>query len=219
MTIHIDTMLRGLAVTAIALLSGAASPLNAQVMGARVGEPAPAFSLYDSEGVQQRLEAYRGSYVVLEWTNLRCEDVEVRYEAGYLQELQTRYTDRGVVWLSMISSAKGRQGNEPRDRMNKMLEKRGARQTAILFDHDGTVGTIYGARTTPQAFVIDPEGTVVYAGALDDQPRATAEMLDAATNYVARALDDAMEGRPVDIPVTEPFGCDVRYARRRAAGG
>ncbi len=181
----------------------------------RAGETAPAFSVYDSQGERQTLQQYRGSYVVLEWTNLACPQVDIRYETGYLQAIQKTYTGRGVVWLSVISSATGRQGSAPRDRMNALLAKRGAAQTAVLLDSDGVVGQAYGARVTPQAVVVDPEGVIVYTGALDDQPKATEESLPAAANYVALALEDALAGRSVAIPKTEPYGCDVRYARAR----
>lgn len=182
----------------------------------REGEPAPPFTVFDSRGERQTLAQYAGSYVVLEWTNLSCPQVDVRYEAGYLQALQKTYTDRGVIWLSVISSATGRQGNAPRDKMNAMLQKRGARQTAVLLDQDGAIGVAYGARVTPQVVVIDPEGMIIYTGALDDQTKATVESLADATNYVSQALDEAMAGRPVAIPRTEPFGCEVRYARARS---
>ncbi|MDZ4699046.1 MAG: redoxin family protein [Rhodothermales bacterium] len=181
----------------------------------RAGEPAPEFSVYDSQGERQTLQQYRGSYVVLEWTNLACPQVDIRYDTGYLPKLQQAYTTRGVVWLSVISSATGRQGSAPRDRMNALLAKRGAAQTAVLLDADGAVGHAYGARVTPQAVVVNPDGLIVYSGALDDQPKATEESLSQAVNYVAQALEDALGGRAVAVPRTEPYGCDVRYSRAR----
>lgn len=181
----------------------------------RAGEPAPEFSVYDSQGVRQTLQQYRGSYVVLEWTNLACPQVDIRYETGYLPRLQQTYTGRDVIWLSVISSATGRQGNAPRDRMNALLAKRGAAQTAVLLDSDGAMGQAYGARVTPQAVVVNPDGLIVYTGALDDQPKATEESLPRAVNYVAQALDEALAGQVVSVARTEPYGCEVRYARAR----
>ncbi|MEZ4699232.1 MAG: redoxin domain-containing protein [Rhodothermales bacterium] len=209
------TVLQRLLAFSLIVLLNADSSAQAPEFDIKPGERAPAFEVFDSRGERQSLSQYAGSYVVLEWTNLSCSDVDMRYELGYLQDLQKTYTERGVVWLSVISSATGRQGNAPRERMNSMLQKRGARQTAVLLDGEGVMGRAYGARVTPQAFVIDPEGAVIYAGALDDQPKANEDTLPNAVNYVALALEDALAGRPVAIPRTEPYGCDVRYARQK----
>lgn len=202
----------------LGLLTSQVASAQAPAFDLRAGELAPAFSLFDSRGERRSLDQYRGSFVVLEWTNLECPQVDLRYDTGYLQQLQKSYTDRGVVWLSVMSSATGRQGNAPRDRMNALLQRRGARQTAMLLDGEGTVGKAYGARVTPQVAVIDPEGNIVYAGALDDQPHATEESLPNALNYVAKALDEALAGRPVGVPGTEPFGCEIKYARPKDGG-
>jgi peroxiredoxin len=173
------------------------------------GEPAPNFTLPDTSGAEHSLEDFRGKYVVLEWLNHGCPFVRAHYGAGNLQALQERWTDEGVVWLSIVSSAPGKQGHHPPAEADRLTEEKGAAPTAVLLDPEGEVGRAYAARTTPHMFVIGPEGTLLYQGALDDDPRVRAPR--AATNYVTAALESARSGETVAVDATRPYGCSVKY--------
>jgi peroxiredoxin len=176
-----------------------------------VGQPAPAFTAKDTKGVSHELEALKGRFVVLEWVNFDCPFVAKHYGSGNMQKLQKTYTGKGVVWLSVNSSAPGNQGSYPAARVNALLQEKGAAPTAYLLDSDGTVGRAYGAKTTPHMFVIDPKGTVVYAGGIDDKPSTEPADVPTARNYVAAALDASLAGKPVTTPTSPPYGCSVKY--------
>ena len=180
--------------------------------GSAPGDPAPDFTLTDTYGTVHTLSDYRGQWVVLEWLNYDCPFVRKHYNGQNMQALQAEYTEQGVVWLSIVTSPPGEQGYFPPEEMNARTEAHGGRQTAVLYDSDGTVGRAYGARTTPQMVVITPEGEVVYNGAIDDRPTPAPASLEGATNYLARALDEAMAGQPVSVPTSQPYGCAVKYA-------
>ncbi len=192
--------------SATGLVEGIASAAQAVI-----GESAPTFSLSDTEGQPRSLEGVKGSVVVLEWSNHECPFVRKHYGSGNMQRLQATYTERGVVWLTMVSSAPGKQGHVTAQEANAIRRQRGDHQTAMLLDSEGTVGQRYGAKTTPHMFVIDPAGTLVYAGAIDDAPSTDPADVVTAQNYVARALEDAMNGNPVSIAETKPYGCSVKY--------
>ena len=178
---------------------------------AEVGAPAPGFTATDSNGKIQTLAQYQGKHVVLEWLNYDCPFVKKHYGAKNMQSLQKTYTGKGVVWLSVISSGKGQQGNFPAAKVNQMSAERGASPSAILLDSKGEIGRSYGAKTTPHMFVIDPQGKLVYAGAIDDKPTSDAEDIAGAKNYVAAALDESMAGKPVTVASTKSYGCGVHY--------
>jgi peroxiredoxin len=175
-------------------------------------DPAPEFTLTDTNGRTHRLSDYRGRTVVLEWLNYECPFVRKHYGGNNMQSLQERYTERGVVWLAVVSSAPGEQGHYANATMNRMAADRGAHQTAILMDPTGVVGRAYGARTTPHMFVIDRRGEIVYNGAIDDRPTPSPASLRGARNYVSEALDAVLAGRRVPTPRTQPYGCSVKYA-------
>jgi len=175
-------------------------------------DPAPDFTLTDTNGRTHRLADYSGRTVVLEWLNYECPFVRKHYGAGNMQTLQERYTERGVVWLAIVSNAPGEQGHYPNAQMNRMAADRNAHQTAILMDPTGVVGRAYGARTTPHMFVIDRAGEIVYNGAIDDRPSPSPGSLRGARNYVAEALDAVLAGRRVPTARTQPYGCNVKYA-------
>ena len=175
-----------------------------------VGKPAPAFSLPDTNGKQVSLAEQQGKWVVLEWTNPECPFVRKQYGKGNMQKLQETYTGKGVTWLSISSSAPGKEGNYPPAKWNEIQKERNAHATATLLDPDGTVGRAYGAKTTPHMFVIDPTGTLVYQGAIDDHSSPFGNPAD-AKNYVAAALDEGMTGKPVTTATTKPYGCSVKY--------
>lgn len=176
-----------------------------------VGQPAPAFTLTDTNGKQHSLADFKGKYVVLEWVNHECPFVKKHYGSGNMQSLQKKYVDQGVVWLSINSSAPGKQGNYPPEKWNEITTEVKAVPTAVLLDPDGTVGRAYGAKTTPHMYIIDPEGTLIYAGGIDDKPSTDPDDIPKAKNYVDLALTEALSGQPVAIASTTPYGCSVKY--------
>jgi len=176
-----------------------------------VGAPAPSFTLTDSYGIERSLSDYLGQRVVLEWTNDGCPYVGKHYGTGNMQRLQREATEAGVIWLSIISSAPGRQGYVSGDEANDLTASRGAYPTAVLFDPDGHVGHAYDARTTPGMYVIDEAGILRYMGAIDDRPTTRRSTVEGATNYVALALADLAAGEDVEIPETTPYGCSIKY--------
>lgn len=178
---------------------------------AEVGSKAPDFSLKDTNGKTESLSKYKGKFVVLEWTNPDCPFVHKHYDSGNMQKLQREFTGKGVVWLTIDSSAEGKQGNYPADKLNEILKERHASPTALLLDTDGKVGKEYGAKTTPHMFIINPEGKLIYEGGIDNIPSTDQADIAKATNYVQAALDEAMAGKPVTTPTSRPYGCGVKY--------
>jgi peroxiredoxin len=176
-----------------------------------VGAPAPDFALTDSSGVKRSLSEFKGKYVVLEWTNPGCPFVKKHYGSGNMQKLQAEYTKRGVVWLSIDSSAPAEQGFLEGDSAKQARQTLYAASTALLLDPDGKVGHLYHATNTPDMYVIDPEGKLIYEGAIDSIASADPADIDKATNYVQVNLDDALSGKPVSHPVTKAYGCSVKY--------
>ncbi len=177
----------------------------------RPGETAPGFTATDSNGVQHSLDTYRGKYVVLEWHNNGCPYTEKHYNSGNMQALQKKWTARGVVWFTVISSAPGKQGHVTATEENAYLKKVHAVPTAALLDPKGTLGRLYAAKATPEMYVIDPQGSLIYRGAIDDHPTADESDIEISNNYVDSALTAAMEGKAVADPVTRPYGCSVKY--------
>lgn len=179
---------------------------------ARVGKPAPDFTLKDSNGKEHSLKDYAGKYVVVEWVNFDCPFVKKHYSTGNMQALQEKYTGKGVVWLSVNSSAAGKQGNFEPAKINELIKERKAHPTAYLLDSDGTVGHKYGAKATPHMFIVNPKGVLAYAGAIDDKDTTDAEDVKSAKNYVAQALDQALAGKKIATASTKAYGCSVKYA-------
>jgi peroxiredoxin len=176
-----------------------------------IGKAAPGFSVADTNGKTHSLDQYRGRWVVLEWLNHDCPYVRKHYDNGVMQALQKKYADQGVVWLSVVSSAPGKQGHFPNERANELTNEKKAVPHAVLVDSPGTVGRAYDARTTPHMFVINPEGNIVYMGGIDDKPTARAADLKTARPHVDIALMEAMAGKPVSVPTSQPYGCTVKY--------
>ncbi len=176
-----------------------------------VGKPAPDFTLKDIKGAEQSLAAAKGKFVVLEWTNYDCPFVLKHYETDNMQTLQKAYAEKGVVWLTICSSAAGKQGNLTAEQWEARTKQYKAAPTALLLDADGKVGKLYGAKNTPQMVVINPEGNVIYAGAIDNQPGLDRTIMKDAVNYVKQALDAAMDGKAVEVATTAPYGCSVKY--------
>jgi hypothetical protein len=148
---------------------------------------------------------------VLEWLNHDCPFVRKHYSSGNMQSLQKKYTELGVVWLSINSSAPGKQGHCTPEKANELTTKHEAAPTAVLLDADGTVGRLYGARTTPHMYVIDAKGTLVYNGAIDDKPSTSTKDVAGAKNHVAAALDAVLAGRSPEVKTSKPYGCSVKY--------
>jgi peroxiredoxin len=176
-----------------------------------VGETAPDFTVTDTRGAARSLSGLRGKFVVLEWFNQDCPFVRKHYGSGNMQRLQRAYTDRGVVWLSVNSAAPGKQGHVSPEQANALMQEKGAAPTAVLLDPDGTLGRRYGAKTTPHLFIVNPEGLLIYAGAIDDQPSTDPADVPRATNYVQQTLDAALAGKPVPVSETQSYGCSVKY--------
>jgi peroxiredoxin len=185
-------------------------PATAQA-APEIGRPAPAFTGTDSHGVNHNLADFKGKTVVLEWTNEGCPYVHKHYDSGHMQALQEKATGDGVIWLTVVSSAEGKQGFMSPDEANALIEKQHSHETARILDPSGEIGSLYGAKTTPHMFVIDPAGTLVYMGAIDDRPTTDPASLDGATNYVEAALQAVKAGTPVATPMTQPYGCGVKY--------
>lgn len=176
-----------------------------------IGKPAPEFALKDLAGKEHKLSDFKGKTVVLEWVNYGCPFVKKHYDSQNMQALQKAATDSGVVWLAICSSAPGKQGNEtPETAKTKTAEYKSA-ATAYLKDEDGAVGKLYDAKTTPEMFIIDKEGTLVYMGAIDDKPNPSPDSIAGATNYVKAAVMEVMDGKPVTTSSTKPYGCSVKY--------
>src|SRR5262245_11678267 len=195
-----------------ALAASAIAPRAARAATAKVGEPAPAFTVSATTGAPVSLADYRGKLVILEWTNHECPYVRKHYETGNMQALQKESVGQGVVWLTLISSAPGTQGHVTAKEADELTTTRKAGPTAVLFDPTGTVGKAYGATNTPHMYVVDKAGMLMYAGAIDDRPTSRRSDVPGAHNYVRAALASVAAGQPVKTPVTRAYGCTVKYA-------
>ncbi len=187
----------------------AASSMKADT--AEVGKPAPDFTLTDYKGKAHKLSDYKGKIVILEWVNYDCPFVKKHYDSGNMQKLQKEMDAKGIVWLSVCSSAEGKQGHFTNDVINSRLEKYKASVTAYLIDEPGNVGKLYGARTTPNMYVIDPAQTLVYAGAIDDKPTADQNDVNTAVNYIREAVSALLNGSEINVKTSKPYGCSVKY--------
>lgn len=177
----------------------------------QINAAAPAFSEVDAAGKTHALSDYKGKWVVLEWYNKDCPFVKKHYGSKNMQKLQEDYTAKGVVWLTVISSAKGEQGYLDPAAALEDAKKTGSKATAVLIDEDGTMGKAYDARVTPHMYVINPQGNLVYMGAIDDNSSSNAKVIAKSENYVKSALDAAMAGKEVKTTVTKAYGCTVKY--------
>jgi peroxiredoxin len=164
------------------------------------------------QGKTESLEQYRGKYVVLEWTNRDCPYTKKQYDSGNMQALQREWTGKGVVWLTVLSSAPGEEGYLDAAGENAQMARVHAHPTAAILDPKGEIGRLYSAKTTPHMFVIDPAGKLIYAGAIDDKATTDTGDVKTAKNYVSAALTEAIAGQPVQVASTRPYGCSVKYA-------
>ncbi|AGH50998.1 MULTISPECIES: thioredoxin family protein [Sphingomonadales] len=179
---------------------------------ATVGQPAPDFIAADANGKPVKLSGFRGKTVVLEWNNPGCPFVQKHYDSGNMQKTQAAAKAQGVVWLTINSGAPGKQGYMTGAEAQAFEKKEKAEATAYLLDPKGIVGKLYDAKTTPHMYVIDPAGTLVYAGAIDDKPTADQADITTARNHVLAALADVKAGKPVAVATSKPYGCSVKYA-------
>ena len=199
------------AICAGALLGLTVSAENA-VNEAAVGKMAPNFTLQGADGKEHSLADFKGKFIVLEWTNPQCPFVHKFYDSGAMQNLQKEETAQGVAWLRINSSAEGKEGYQSAADIASYEKSNHVASTVSLLDPTGKVGHLYGARSTPHMFVIDPKGTLIYAGGIDDKPSPHPEDIATAKNYVKAALKEAMAGEPVAVPTSRPYGCSVKYA-------
>ena len=195
----------------LAALAGflAFAPTAAQAV--TVGEKAPDFTVKSADGSEVKLSDYAGKIVVLEWFNKDCPFVRKHYDSANMQTLQKEYAAKDVVWLTVNSSAEGKQGYEDAAAALKTVETEAAAPAHVLLDVDGTVGKLYDAKTTPHMYVIDKEGALVYAGAIDDTPSVKADDIKTSTNYVRATIDALEAGEKVAVSATKPYGCGVKY--------
>jgi peroxiredoxin len=199
-----------LSLAGVAALAAALVPASV-VAQAVVGSPAPQFTATDSHGQTHNLNEYRGKYIVLEWHNHDCPYTKKHYVSGNMEGLQKQWTEKGVVWFTVISSAPGQQGYMTDAEENAYLEQMHAAPTAVLMDPEGTLGHLYAAKTTPEMYVIDPAGKLIYEGAIDDKPTPDVSDIKGADNYLSDALMEAMAGKPVAKSYTRAYGCSVKY--------
>ena len=176
-----------------------------------VGSAAPDFSLTDAKGKTHSLSEYKGKYVVLEWFNPECPFVKKHYGGGNMQKLQEQYTGKGVAWLTIDSNAPGTEGNLSPEQAEKVASAWKTKQTALLLDPEGKAGRAYGAKNTPNMVIINPEGKIVYEGAIDSKASPNPADIPSSTNYVKVALDESLSGKPISNPTTKPYGCSVKY--------
>jgi peroxiredoxin len=193
--------------SALAAFAFAASALAA----AAAGQTAPDFTLTDTHGKAVNLSDYRGKYVVLEWTNPDCPFVQRHYNTKNMPGLQKEWGARDVTWLSIDSSNRDSREFKTGAQLDAWMSAHEGSQKAVLIDGDSATARLYAAKTTPHMFVINPEGRIVYAGAIDDRPGASADETRKAKNYVRAALTAATGGATVDPANTTPYGCSIAY--------
>jgi peroxiredoxin len=185
---------------------------SAALAAATVGQPAPAFTATDTSGKTVSLADFKGKHVVLEWVNPGCPYVVKHYGSANMQGTQKDATAKGVVWLSVNSTATEHGDYKAPAAMAQWMQSQKAAATATLMDADGKVGRAYGARTTPHMYIVDPKGTLVYAGGIDNKPSSNPADVATATNHVKVALAEALAGKAISQPTTRAYGCSVKYS-------
>ena len=186
--------------------------LAGSALAATVGQSAPAFSATDTAGKAVSLADFKGRTVVLEWVNPGCPYVRKHYDSANMQATQKGATGQGVVWLAVNSTASGHYDYKKPAEMAAWMQSQKAAATATLMDSDGKIGRAYGARTTPHMYVIDKQGVLAYAGAIDSKPTSRVDDIKTATNHVNAALAEVLAGKAVSVAATQPYGCSVKYS-------
>ena len=195
--------------SSVALAAIAAGTTQAHA-ATSVGQTAPDFTATDALGKTHKLSDFKGKHVVLEWTNPGCPFV-VKHYGGNMQALQKEFTARGVVWLAITSTEKGSYEYLPPAKMMGWLDDKQAKPTALLMDEPGKIGQLYNAKTTPHMYIINPQGVLVYSGAIDSVPSARVDDIKTATNYVRQGLNEALGGKAISVASTRSYGCSVKY--------
>ena len=184
---------------------------STSLLAVNPGQPAPDFTLSDTSGKAVKLSDLKGKVVVLEWVNPDCPYVQKHYNSANMPALQKEFGGKQVTWLAINSTREGHSEFKSPQQMDAWMKKTGGAPAATLLDRDSKVGRLYGATNTPQMFVIDPKGTLVYAGAIDDKRSTRQEDVKSAKNYVRVALGETLAGKPVSTASTTPYGCTVKY--------
>jgi peroxiredoxin len=198
------------------LLAGSAAVAlmpSAAFAAADVGKAAPLFTATDSNGKTHALESYKGKIVVLETTNHDCPYVAKHYRAGNMQAQQKEAAAKGIVWLTVASSAPGQQGHVTPAQANELTVKRGAAPAAVLIDPESKVARAYAATVTPHMYIIDAGGILVYKGGIDSIATSSDSDIPKATQYVRVALGEMLAGKPITNASTRAYGCTLKYAR------
>ncbi|MBS0657623.1 MAG: redoxin domain-containing protein [Verrucomicrobia bacterium] len=177
----------------------------------QIGDDAPDFSLPTVDERTESLSAHKGKYVVLEWINTACPFVQRQYTGGHLQKIQAEMAAKGVVWLTIASSAKGKEGYVTTEQALEWLREKQPVYTGFLFDREGKVARLFGAKSTPHVFIVSPAGKLLYSGAVDSIASADVADLPKAINYIRQGLEEAMAGRPLSKPTTRPYGCALKF--------
>lgn len=208
-------MIKKLPLIATAIIGLVLSPVamakDAPMVVPEIGKAAPAFTAQDTNGNDVSLEALKGKVVVLEWTNHECPFVVKHYKTNNMQSLQEKAQELGVTWVSIVSSAEGKQGAVSAEEANKVIEDQGIKSTHRILDPSGELGKLYGAKTTPHMFVIDKDGNLAYQGAIDDNPSPRQSAVEGANNYVLAAMTSLVDGTEIAVSETRPYGCSVKY--------
>ena len=187
------------------------APKSTEQVTLKLNEKAPSFEALDSNGKTHKLSDYLGKIVVLEWKNSGCPFVKKHYNSGNMQALQTYAAKQDVVWFSVISSAKGKQGHVTGEECNEVIKNEKSAATAVLLDSAGNLGKLYDAKVTPHMYIIDQKGLLVYNGAIDSIPSASKEDVNKAKNYVKIGIDELKSGKNISTQETRPYGCSVKY--------
>ena len=188
----------------------AAMGAHTAVLAATVGQPAPDFSLTDVNGKTVRLSDFKGKPVVLEWNNPGCPFVRKHYQ-GNLQALQKEFTAKGVVWLAINSTEDASADYKTPPQLARWMAEQKAAPTAVLMDEEGTVGKAYNARVTPHMYIVNPQGRLAYAGAIDSIPTARVADIEKATNHVRQGLTELLAGQPLSVATSQAYGCSIKY--------
>ncbi len=188
-----------------------AASLQLGIAAPKIDQAAPDFKLTDATGKEHSLSDFKGKWVVLEWVNFGCPFVKKHYGSGNMQNLQKTYTEKGIIWLSICSSAPGKEGYYDSEALTEKIKSTNNASTAYLVDSEGKVGKMYEAKTTPHMFIVDPEGKLAYAGGIDNIASTDKDDIKEATNYVKEALDAALAGKPIAVKSSKPYGCSVKY--------
>ena len=203
-------MLRRWCISTIILLT-AFTALGARQNVLKTGQPAPDFELLGHDNKVVKLSELKGKTVILEWWNKDCPYVRKHYDSKNMQNLQKKYTDKGAVWLTVLSSAPEKQGYLKSDEIAKVMTEQGAKPSRVLMDPDGKVGHLYSAKTTPHMYIIKPDGNLAYQGAIDSISSADAGDIPKATNYISSAMNLLSQGKTPNPDTTRPYGCGVKY--------